>query len=230
MEPIEHFLPAFHFRERHERRIAAPPARVAAELRDVDLARSPLIGPLFALRGLPARLSRAFARKVTAGARAPADTGAVGGEGGARSTGAVGAGPADDAAARAAAALEPGRLGRFFDTGFVTLHDEPGRALVVGSVGAFWRNDGGVVRIAPQQFVTDRSPGCVRLAWMFDFQPLDSGRACRAVTETRIHSNDAAARRAMTLYWLAIRPASGLIRREMLRLLAARCSDPASPR
>lgn len=199
MEPIEHFLPAFHFRERHERRIAASPARVAAQLRAVDLARSPFIGPLFALRGLPARISRALGRDA---ARAE----------------------------RAAAALEPGRLGTFFDNAFVTLHDDPGRALVVGSVGAFWRNDGGVVRIAPAQFTTDRSPGAVRLAWMFDFQPLDSGRACRAVTETRIHCNDAAARRAMTLYWLAIRPASGLIRREMLRLLAARCSDPASPR
>jgi len=97
---------------------------------------------------------------------------------------------------------------------------------VVGAVGAFWRNGGGIARISPAQFRDDRTPGCARLAWMFDFTPLEGGDACLAVTETRIDCNDAAARRAMQLYWLAIRPASGLIRREMLRLLALRCSDP----
>ena len=204
MEPIEDFLPAFHFRERHTRRIEAPPARVAAQLRDVDLADSPAIGPLFAIRGLPARLARAFARNAPPGA-------------------AAGNGRDDDA-------LRANTLGRFFDQAFVTLRDDPARGLVVGAVGAFWRNTGGIVRVAPAQFATDRSPGCARRAWMFDFQPLDGGRACLAVTETRIHCNDAAARRAMTLYWLLIRPASGLIRREMLRLLARRCSDPAPTR
>ncbi|MCU0759372.1 MAG: hypothetical protein MUF07_09315 [Steroidobacteraceae bacterium] len=204
MEPIEEFLPVFHFRERHSRRIEAPPSRIAAQLRAVDLADSPFIAPLFAIRGLPARLSRAFAGREVA---APA----------------AGTGGAEDA-------LRAGTLGTFFERAFVTLRDDPLRGVVVGAVGAFWRNSGGIVRVAPERFAADRSPGCARLAWMFDFQPLDGGRACLAVTETRIHCNDAAARRAMTLYWLLIRPASGLIRREMLRLLAVRCSDPRSPR
>ena len=211
-EPIEDFLPAFHFRERHQRRIEAPPEQVAARLRAVDLADSPWIGPLFAIRGLPARLARRRPRSAggaTAAAGGPAP--------------AAGDAAADDA-------LRAGTLGAFFDKAFVTLRDDPARGLVVGAVGAFWRNEGGIVRVTPAQFATDRSPGCARLAWMFDFQPVDDGRACLAVTETRIHCNDAAARRAMTLYWLLIRPASGLIRREMLRLLARRCSDPGSPR
>ena len=221
MEPIEDFLPAFHFRERHTRRIDAPPARVAAQLRDVDLADSPAIGPLFAIRGLPARLGRAFARGDGAARGEAATRGAATSPD--HAAPAADAGTADDA-------LRAGTLGRFFDQAFVTLRDDPARGLVVGAVGAFWRNTGGIVRVAPAQFATDRSPGCARLAWMFDFQPLDAGRACLAVTETRIHCNDAAARRAMTLYWLLIRPASGLIRREMLRLLARRCSDPAPTR
>jgi hypothetical protein len=202
MEPIEEFMPAFQFRERHQRRIAASPARACAELRDVDLARSPFIGPLFAIRGLPARAARLLSRGD--GARA--------------------------AGAASAEALRAGRLGDFFDKAFVTLRADPARGLVVGAVGAFWRNSGGIARVAPGQFRDDRTPGCARLAWMFDFTPLDGGAACLAVTETRIHCNDAAAHRAMQLYWLAIRPASGLIRREMLRLLARRCSDPLPPR
>jgi hypothetical protein len=161
MEPIDEFLPAFQFRERHQRRLAASPARACAELRDVDLARSPFVGPLFAIRGLTARASRLWPR--------------IGG---------------DAPAAAAPAALRAGRLGDLFDEAFVTLRSDPARGLVVGAVGA----------------------------------------SCLAVTETRIDCNDVAARRAMQLYWLAIRPVSGLIRREMLRLLALRCSDPLPPR
>ncbi len=209
MEPIDEFMPAFHFRERHQRRIAATAARACAELRDVDLARSPIIGPLFAIRGLPARVERLWSRSDRTGsadARDGAETGV------------------------AREALRAGRLGDFFDDAFVTLRDDPTRGLVIGAVGAFWRSTGGIARVAPAQFRADRTPGCARLCWMFDFTPLEDGAGCLAVTETRIDCNDAAARRAMRLYWLAIRPASGLIRREMLRLLARRCSDPLPPR
>lgn len=199
MEPIEEFMPAFHFRERHQRRIAATATRACAELRSVDLARSPFIGPLFAIRGLPARVARLWTRS--------------------------------DANIGAREALGAGRLGSLFDDAFVTLRDDPARGLVVGAVGAFWRSRGGIARVAPGRFRDDRTPGCARLVWMFDFTPLDDGAGgCLAVTETRIDCNDAAARRAMQRYWLAIRPASGLIRREMLRLLAQRCSDPLPPR
>lgn len=205
MSAIDEFLPAFQFRERHQRRIEAPAARARAELRQVDLARSPFIGPLFALRGLPARVSGRWARRAAAATEEPAQE------------------------TPATEALRAGRLGSFFDQAFVTLHDVPD-TLVVGAVGAFWRNSGGIARVAPDRFRDDRTPGCARLAWMFEFTPLEAGASCLAVTETRIDCNDAAARRAMQLYWLAIRPASGLIRREMLRLLAQRCSDPAPSR
>ena len=219
MQPIDEFMPVFQFRERHSRRIAATPERALAELRDVDLARSPLIRPLFALRNLPAVVLRAFARSDAA------DSGA-------------GAAASPLRFRQPPRQLPPpplraGRLGDFFDMAFVTLRNDPVRGLLVGAVGAFWRNGGGIARVDASHFREDRSPGCARLAWMFDFTPLPAAAdaetgagACLAVTETRIACNDAAALRAMRLYWLAIRPASGLIRREMLRLLAGRCSDP----
>jgi hypothetical protein len=196
------FLPAFQFRERHQRRIAASPARACAELRDVDLARSPLIGPLFAIRGLPAR-----ARAVRLAGRVPRTVRRR-----------------RSAATPAASVISSTRPSS-------RCAPMPGRGLVVGAVGAFWRNSAAASRASRRgDFRDDRTPGCARLAWMFDFTPLEGGAACLAVTETRIDCNDAAARRAMRLYWLAIRPASGLIRREMLRLLALRCSDPHPPR
>jgi len=44
-------------------------------------------------------------------------------------------------------------------------------------------------------------------------------------TETRIACNDRADYRRMLAYWIAIRPASGFIRREILRLLARGCRE-----
>ncbi len=181
MPLIDEFLPTYHFRERHERVIGASAQRVAASLRNVDLARSPFVGPLFALRSLPSRFARAR------GATAPN--------------------------------LVAGRLGDFFDQLFVVLRDDPPRGLAAASVGAFWRAAGGVQRFAPAEFPGLRPAGCARLVWAFEFEPLGPAR-CRAVTETRIECVDARARRAMRLYWYLIRPASGLIRRETLRLLA----------
>lgn len=175
MSPIEDFLPRVHFRELHARRIAAPPAVAAAALRGVDLRRSPFIGPLFALRGMP------FAAT----------------------------------------------LGELLGGPFTTLREDLPHALIVGAVGRFW---GGTMQpTSPEAFASQQAPGCAKLAWLFAFEPLDGGRACRAVTETRIECCDGAARWRMQLYWWLIRPASGLIRREMLRLLARRCSDSAPP-
>ena len=51
--------------------------------------------------------------------------------------------------------------------------------------------------------------------------PDDSGS--RLVTETRVESTDARARRLFALYWLVIRLGSGLIRRDLLRAVRRRC-------
>jgi hypothetical protein len=189
MALIDAFLPQFEFREFHSRRVGVRARRAVTEMRRVDLADSPVIGPLFRLRSLGSRQ-----------------------------------------------ALQAGVLGEFLERSFVLLHEEPGRGFVYGAIGAFWSAGGGVRRFAPDGFASNRDPGVVRLAWSFEFEPIEERAgwdrtdpvACLASTETRIACNDPHARRMMWLYWLAIRPASGLIRREMLRLLARRCSHRPS--
>lgn len=57
MTTLDPWLPRWDFRERHERRIAAPPDRVYAALPDVNLGDSPFVKPLLQLRMLPARLA-----------------------------------------------------------------------------------------------------------------------------------------------------------------------------
>lgn len=122
----------------------------------------------------------------------------------------------------APAALQPATLGEFFGRAFTPLAERPGQSFVIGSVGRFWQSSGGIEPVTAETFSTNATPGCARLAWAFDFEPIDAAR-CRVSTETRIACNDASARWRMQWYWWAIRPASGLIRHEILRLLAERC-------
>ncbi len=107
-------------------------------------------------------------------------------------------------------------LGRFTE-----LAVRPGEALVVGAVGRFWLPAGGAVAVDADSFRAYQAPGVAKLAMSFSTEPGAPGR-CRLRTETRVWCTDARARRRFRIYWYLIRPASGLIRREMLRLTKRR--------
>ena len=52
----------------------------------------------------------------------------------------------------------------------------------------------------------------------------------RLVTETRVQCLDAASSRRFGLYWVVVRPFSGLIRRAMLRAVAREATRPVLAR
>jgi hypothetical protein len=65
---LDDLMPAPHFREYHERRIAAPPAAVWAALQELRLGDLALSRALMAIRELPARLTgRADASRMVSG-------------------------------------------------------------------------------------------------------------------------------------------------------------------
>jgi hypothetical protein len=100
--------------------------------------------------------------------------------------------------------------------GFVLLDEDPPRELVLGAVGAFWRLSGGVCAIDATTFREPQPAGTARAAWNFHLVRRPGG-ACILSTETRVRCADAASRRRFRIYWLVVRPGSGLIRRLMLR-------------
>jgi len=108
--------------------------------------------------------------------------------------------------------------------GFRQLAEDPGQELVIAGIGRFWKPSGGLRRVeGPEHFTNFEEPGYAKVA--FNFR-LAEGRLS---TETRIAGTDAHARRRFGLYWLLIRPGSGLIRREWLRALDQRAqSSPPS--
>ena len=73
-------------------------------------------------------------------------------------------------------------------------------------------------RFAPQEFAAFDEPGWAKAAWNFRVEPAAGGGAA-VTTETRVLCTDERSRRTFRCYWLLIRPFSGLIRHEILRLL-----------
>ncbi|MCB2185250.1 MAG: hypothetical protein KQJ78_02450 [Deltaproteobacteria bacterium] len=105
--------------------------------------------------------------------------------------------------------------------GFLLLAEEPPRELVMGAAGRFWRPTPELAPLEPAQFPAFARPGSAKLAFNFLVTPLGPG-LCRLSTETRVATFGPAARRNFRLYWLVIRPFSGLIRRIWLDQLRRR--------
>ena len=110
-------------------------------------------------------------------------------------------------------------LAALADAGFVPLGERSGREIAFGLVGRFWSPSGGRVRLTPLEFRDYARPGYAKAVWTFTVEDEGEG-VTRLVTETRIACVDAASRWRFRLYWLGVRPFSGLIRRAMLRAVA----------
>lgn len=120
--------------------------------------------------------------------------------------------------------VRPGRrrsytLEGLLGAGFTLLEEVPGREIVLGVTGRFWRPTGGVVRLSPEEFAAFAEPGWARAVWDFRVEP--AARGSLLSTETRVRATDEAARRAFRRYWRVVGPFSALIRRRALALVAA---------
>jgi hypothetical protein len=117
---------------------------------------------------------------------------------------------------RAPDAAKPLTLQSVIDAGFGRLAEEPGRELVLGVTGRFWRPTGNIEPFDRESFSRPVPRGMARAVWNFAVAPTGE-RGTILSTETRVVCGDAASRRKFRLYWLAVRPFSGLIRSVMLR-------------
>ncbi len=110
----------------------------------------------------------------------------------------------------------------FLTTGFRTLAEERPRLLIIGAAMQPWRLVGGQVAdvVDAAGFRAFDRPGFVLAALSLELEPIAA--RTRLSTETRVRPTDRQAARAFLPYWLAIRLGSGLIRRDLLRAVAAR--------
>lgn len=117
-------------------------------------------------------------------------------------------------------------LQTLIDAGFGQLAEEPGREIVLGIEGQFWRPTGNTLPFNQESFARPVPNNLARAVWNF---AVESSAADRTIlsTETRITCGDEASRKKFRIYWLFVRPFSGLIRIIMLRAVRRACENAA---
>ena len=113
-------------------------------------------------------------------------------------------------------------LHTLLEAGFGKLAEEPGREIVLGITGRFWRPISNTLPFQQKNFQGPVPPGLARAVWNFTVQEISPQRTLLS-TETRIICGDAASRWKFRVYWSVIRPFSGLIRLMMLRTVQRAC-------
>jgi hypothetical protein len=113
-------------------------------------------------------------------------------------------------------------LQTLLDSGFGVLAEEPGKEVVLGVTGRFWRPVGNLSPFNRADFDRPLPTGFAHAVWNFLVTTDASGRTVLS-TETRVVCGDEASRRKFRAYWLIVRPFSGLIRRIMLRAVKRDC-------
>ncbi len=104
-------------------------------------------------------------------------------------------------------------LARF---GFTLLEEEPGREIVFGLIGRFWKLKGDLRTVPAADFVAFREAGFAKAAWNLVIEENEPG-VSRLSTETRVLCFGDSARRRFLLYWRVVEPFSGVIRWSLLR-------------
>lgn len=107
------------------------------------------------------------------------------------------------------------------ETGFIPLARIENSMIIMGIVGKFWTPKGHLQRVSPGEFAAWNEPGWARAVWGFVIEA-DSADRTILSTETHVLCHGTTARRLFKLYWRLVGPFSGVIRKEILRLVRTR--------
>jgi hypothetical protein len=185
---LDDLMPQYDVVERHHTIVSAPANVVFDAIREANLAGGWITRALLALRAAPAALV-AIARSPRA-ARAEYHD-------------------------RASARHRVVRLHDLERAGFRVVAERAPEELVIGLLGRFWALRGGLcAEVTAETFRAGPPVGQALAGWNFSVAILPDGSS-ELRTETRVWCA-ADARWKFRLYWLAVRPGSGLIRRVML--------------
>jgi hypothetical protein len=108
------------------------------------------------------------------------------------------------------------RLADFERAGFRVIAERAPEEIVIGLLGRFWTLRGGLrAEVSEADFRRGPPRGFALAGWNFTVHSLSDG-GTKLATETRVWCAPDA-RWKFRIYWLFVRPGSGLIRRAMLR-------------
>ena len=112
--------------------------------------------------------------------------------------------------------------------GWKVLADVPGREVIFGTVTQPWKSDAVFRAVPAEQFAAFDEPGYVKIVWTLRADPVDA-TSCIALTETRVATTDAEARRRFRWYWSCLSPGMMIIRHVMLRQIKRAAEQPGVP-
>ncbi|HEY2856272.1 MAG TPA: hypothetical protein VGJ18_25755 [Gemmatimonadaceae bacterium] len=110
------------------------------------------------------------------------------------------------------------RFADFERAGFKVVAERAPEELVIGALGKFWKVRSALrMDMSAAHFASGPPPGYALAGWNFTVEPRHDGTS-QLRTETRVWCAPEV-RAKFRVYWLVIRPGSGLIRREILRVI-----------
>jgi len=110
------------------------------------------------------------------------------------------------------------RLEGLSRVGFEVLDRQPDDEIVLGVIGRFWSWRERPRPFAAEEFRDFSEPGYAKAAWNYKLVPL-SGTHVLLRTETRVPCTDEESRKRFRRYWWLVRPFSGLVRRQSLKIV-----------
>ena len=102
--------------------------------------------------------------------------------------------------------------------GFQILEQQENKEIILGLIGQFWKTKGSIQPFAPHEFISFNDGRFAKATWSFEIIPATQGKIALE-TETRIQCINENVRRSFGRYWFFIKPFSGLIRMEILRII-----------
>jgi hypothetical protein len=127
----------------------------------------------------------------------------------------------------AAAGLDRSFVDALVREGFEILDEAPPDYVLGGGIGQPWRFVGGrsvhLNRSDRAAFDCFVEPGFVKMTLEFDL--VSRGSGTRLSTRTTVTPTDVRAARSFARYWLVVRVGSDLVRRDLLRAIAARAES-----
>jgi len=101
---------------------------------------------------------------------------------------------------------------------FVELEKLPDQEVALGLAGQFWKPQGNLQKLSADEFRVFDRENFVKAVWNFTLTTVGDNTTW-VETETRIQCIGTKARRRFRVYWFFIKPFSGIIRMEILRLI-----------
>jgi hypothetical protein len=99
---------------------------------------------------------------------------------------------------------------------FIELERIKDQELLLGLVGQFWKPNGNLKKLTPEEFKSFNQPMFLKATWNFELISQKNNKTILE-TETRIQCLDEKSHKMFSRYWFFIRPFSGLIRKEILK-------------